>query len=452
MKAQREPTKTASRPPERQLLRSAVVRDTRAFASLKEEWDDLYNSCPSATPFSSWEWLYSWWEAYGELYGLRLITLRDERSGLLVGLLPLMVRRGRLVFLGDSASALYRYVTTPYKDILVREGWEEPVAWSGVGALEEMDGWHVADLQELMPHSAAWDLFRNWQGLKTSVPITDYVLIHATSWEELLVSRSKKLRKMARRTLRSAEQDGLRCEPAAPEDAGRAARKLVDLHRELWRGRRIDPEDLTPSHEAFMEAAARRMSERGIGRISEFRRDDAVLVSQFLVFDKDFVGVYAIGASDEASRQYHFMTLCNWDAMNVASSRASANVSWMYYISNDKLRWASEVVSSHRVILGRGWGLGLPYAGYYVLRERYYALRSEARLYPHSESAPRWVKNATQKYYALLSYVHSESAPRWVKNATERYWDLRRKYGYGWLRYNYELARAHREIRRKATP
>jgi hypothetical protein len=127
-------------------------------------------------------------------------------------------------------------------------------------------------------------------------------------------------------------------------------------------------------------------------------------------------------------------------------------VSWMYYISNDKLRWASEVVSSHRVILGREWGLGLPYAGYYVLRERYYALRSEARLYPHSESAPRWVKNATQKYYALLSYVHSESAPRWVKNATERYWDLRRKYGYGWLRYNYELARAHREIRRKATP
>src|SRR5829696_8203914 len=176
MKAQREPTKTASRPPERQLLRSAVVRDTRAFASLKEEWDDLYNSCPSATPFSSWEWLYSWWEAYGELYGLRLITLRDERSGLLVGLLPLMVRRGRLLLLGGDRMTLYNPIT-PYKDVLIREGWEVPIAQAAAQALKEMGGWHVADLQELMPRSAAWELFREWDGPKTSAPMTDYVVI-----------------------------------------------------------------------------------------------------------------------------------------------------------------------------------------------------------------------------------------------------------------------------------
>ena len=122
-----------------------------------------------------------------------------------------------------------------------------------------------------------------------------------------------------RRTLRRAEEDGLRCEPADLQGAERAARTLVELHRELWRGRRIDPEDLTPRYEASMQAAARRMTARSIGRISEFRRGDGeVLVSQFLIFDKDFVGVYMLGASEEASRRYQFMTLCNWDAMNVA--------------------------------------------------------------------------------------------------------------------------------------
>jgi CelD/BcsL family acetyltransferase involved in cellulose biosynthesis len=439
-----------------QPLDTAVLRDTSKFASLQAEWDELYDSCPSATPFQSWEWLYSWWEAYEEAYDLRLITLRQE--GILVGLLPLMVRRwpslGRLLLIGGDKMTLYSDVMTPYKDILIREGWEEPVAQAGARALKELDGWSVADLQELMPDAAAWGLFRNWDGPKTSVPITDYVLMRAySSWEELLSSLSRKLRKTARRTLRRMEEDGLRCQPATPEDAGRAARTLVDLHRELWRGRRIAPEHLTPRYEAFMEAAARRMSERGIGRISEFRRDDGeVLVSQFLVFDKDFVGVYVTGASDEASRRYQFETLSNWDALEVARGKSSQYVSFMDGATPDKLRWASEVVSSHRITLGRkrtsSW---LPYAAYYILRERCRALRSQTQSYMHSEGAPWWISNATRSYYTLLSYVNSEDTPPWIQSATQRYWELRGKYGYGWLRYEYELIRARQQMKTNTT-
>src|SRR5215216_6748061 len=270
----RDLIKEESRPTRRrQPLDTTVLRDTTEFTSLEEEWDELYESCPSATPFQSWAWLCSWWEAYGGAYDLRLITFRDA-GGLLVGLLPLMVRRwpsfGRLLLIGGDKGTLYSDVVTPYKDVLVRDGWEEPVARAGARALAELDGWRVADLQELMPEAAAWGLFRAWGGPKTSVPITDYVLMRADSWEELLSSLSKNLRSIARRTLRRAEQDGLRCEPAGAEEAERAAHTLVALHRELFRERRIDPEDLTPRFEAFMEATARRMTARGIGRISEF--------------------------------------------------------------------------------------------------------------------------------------------------------------------------------------
>ncbi len=190
------------------------------------------------------------------------------------------------------------------------------------------------------------------------------------------------------------------------------------------------------------------MSARGIGRISEFRRQDdgEVLVSQFLLFDKDFVGAYVIGASEEASRRYQLETLTNWDAMNVARSRGSAYVSSMFYVSWDKLRWASEVVRSHRAILGRTKAFWIPYAGYYVARDRYYTLLSNAQVYVHSEGAPSWIKNATDRYWALIRYVHSESAPRWVKSATERYYALRHEYGYYALRYKYELAQARRQV------
>jgi hypothetical protein len=459
MNRERSPAKAAARPPtyrqeQYQRLHTTVLRDTREFSSLKQEWNELYESCPRATPFSSWEWLYSWWEVYGEgNYKLRLVTLRDPTSGLLVGLLPFMVRRRRLFLLGDSARALYWYIMTPYKDVLVREGWEEPVAQAGARALKGMGGWRVADLQELMPDAYAWSIFRHWDGPKSSVPITDYLLIRTNSWDELLASLSKKARKMARRTLRSAEQDGLRCVPAGPEDAERAATTLVELHRQLWRGRRIDPEDLTPRYETFMRAAARRMTARGIGRISEFRRDDGeVLVSQFLLFDKDFVGVKIIGASEEASERYQFMTLCNWDAMNVARAATDAYVSWMHYTSPEKLRWASEVVSSHRALMSRRRAFWVPYASYCyrILRDRYYTLRSDAHSYLYSEGAPQWVKNAIERYHALVLYPYSDSAPAWLKTATESYYALRREYGYYALRYKYELAQARRQMRRSS--
>lgn len=451
MKAEEEPTTAAPRPIQQQRLDAAVLRNTTDFASLHPEWDELYQSCPRATPFQSWAWLYSWWEVYGEgRYELRLVTVR-EAGGLLVGLLPLMVRRGlafgRLLLVGGDVRSHYSDVMTPYKDVLVREGWEVEVARAGARALMGLGGWRVADLQELMPEAAAWDVFGEWEGLKTSVPITDYVLIRAKSWEGLLGSLSRNLRSSARSTLRRAEQDGVRCEPAGSEDAERAARRLVALHRELWQGRRIAPDHMTARYEAFMEVAARRMTARGIGRISEFWRDDTVLISQFLVFDKDFTGVYVIGVSQEASRRYQFMTLCNWDAMNVAGSQRSAYVSWMHGTSLAKLRWATEEVTSRRAILGRSRAFWGPYAGYHLLRERYYGLQR----YVHSEGAPRWIKKATERYYALQSFIYTDDAPRWIKSATERYWELRQKYGYGWLQYKYELARIRREMQRGNT-
>jgi CelD/BcsL family acetyltransferase involved in cellulose biosynthesis len=110
----------------------AVIRDTQAFAALEEEWDDLYLSCPRATPNQSWAWLYSWWEAYGEDYELRLITVRGE-DGLLVGLIPLMLGRrwgfGQLLFIATGQSG--------YLDVLARRGWENKVSEAGARAVED---------------------------------------------------------------------------------------------------------------------------------------------------------------------------------------------------------------------------------------------------------------------------------------------------------------------------
>jgi CelD/BcsL family acetyltransferase involved in cellulose biosynthesis len=341
-----------------------VLDDTRGFAALEEEWEDLYRECPSATPFQSWAWLYSWWESYGQRYELRLVTIRND-EGLLVGILPLMLERrgrafGRLLFIGSGP--------TDYLDVLAREGWEAEVGEAGLRALERMGSWQVADLHQLRPAAAAWGIVERWEGPKARVWQDSCPVIDVKPWDELLMSFKRKTRYDIRRAIRRAEADGLRCEPAGPEDAQQAARRLVDLNREQWKERGLDPEALTPRFRAHLEVAARRMTSRGLGRISEFRRDGEVIASHFLVFGRDFVAEHLFGASQEALERYQISSLYIRDGLNVALERNSTHLDLLRGEEPYKLRWASRVVANHRVVLGQSRIFWAPYGAYVALR------------------------------------------------------------------------------------
>src|SRR5919107_817280 len=157
-----------------------IVEDAQAFATLEQEWNDLYRDSALVTPFQSWAWLYSWWEAYGKRYELQLITVRNG-EGLLIGTLPLMLegRRGfrRLLFMGTGQS--------DYLDVLARKGWEAEVAEAGTQAVGQVGTWQVADLHQLRPASAAWGIFERWSGAKVRVWQESCPMIEVRPWDEL---------------------------------------------------------------------------------------------------------------------------------------------------------------------------------------------------------------------------------------------------------------------------
>jgi CelD/BcsL family acetyltransferase involved in cellulose biosynthesis len=376
--------------PAKQQLDTMVLRDAGKFASLEEEWAELYEEhCSSATPFQSWAWLYSWWEHYGEGYELRLIAIRDD-GGLLVGMVPLMLEHraglGRLQFIGSGA--------TDYLDVLAREGWEETVMEAAVAALGRMDNWQVADLQELRPGAVAWELQKSWSGPKRCLWQNNCVITDLKPWDELVGSLSKNNRKIARRSLRRMESDGVHHGLVGDGNTEAAARRLVALHRESWEGRGIGVEHTSKRFEAFLEAVVRRMAAYGLGTISEFRQDGEVMVSEFLLFGSDFVGAYMMGANEEALRRYQVSTLCIWDALNIAHGKNLSHLNHLRGEEPYKLRWASRTESNHRLILGRNRPALAAYTGYKVLR-------SKAETYATAEGAPRWVREAVIRYRAL---------------------------------------------------
>jgi CelD/BcsL family acetyltransferase involved in cellulose biosynthesis len=343
-------------------LKIKVINDAQDFADLKKEWEDLYQNSTHATPFQSWAWLYSWWEFYGEGYGLRLIAVRD--GDLLVGLMPLMLKRwwgssGWLHFIGTGL--------TDYLDILVREGWETQVATAGVEALRRMNLWTMVDLHEISFEAAALSLCRRWPGPRTYILQKSWQgwqlgcpVIEVKPWNELLMSVSTRLRKNARRSLRRAEEDSVRCLLARPEEAEQAARRLVAVHRQLLRGRDIDQEHLSDRFGSHVVAAAKRMTVCGSGGIYEFWRNGKVVASHFLLFGRDFVADYLVGAKQEALQRYQMYSLYTWNAVMVARSKGIARVNLLRGEEPYKLRWASDVVYNYRVVLSRKPAFGSP--------------------------------------------------------------------------------------------
>jgi CelD/BcsL family acetyltransferase involved in cellulose biosynthesis len=384
----------STHPPE-----TTVLEDTKEFAALEEEWEDLYQDAPLATPFQSWAWLYSWWEFYGEGYELRLVTVRNE--GVLVGIVPLMLKRrwgfGRLLFVGTGI--------TDYLDMLARRGWEGYVSQAAREALWRMGYWHVAELHELRPAAAAWGVFDGWAGPRTRMHQTNCPVIDVKPWDELLMSLKRKIRYDVRRNVRRADEDGVRCELVGPADAELAARRLVALNIEQWEERGISPEALTRRFEAHLEAAARRMTARDSGAISEVRLDGEAIASHFFVFGRDYVGEYMVGSGKESLRRYQVSSLFIRDGLQLARQR---NVTCLDLLRGEepyKLRWTSKAVANHRVILGRNplfWG---PYVGYRLLRSR-------ARQFVEEESTHPWIKSMLSPFRGRRSTRKSYTANR----------------------------------------
>lgn len=135
-----------------------VVTDTAGFAALEGEWDDLHRNAPEALPHESWAFLFSWWQAHDEPCMLRLITLRERGTGLLVGLMPLMLLRRRglrtLVFLVDNEPL----------DLLARDGWGPAVEAAARAALRALPGWSLAELRPVRPGARVSRVVDRWRG------------------------------------------------------------------------------------------------------------------------------------------------------------------------------------------------------------------------------------------------------------------------------------------------
>ncbi len=102
-----------------------IVADESELKDLRDAWNTILMRSISDTVFLTWEWMYSWWECFGE--GKELFVVIAEEDDEIIGLAPLHRTRAKifglrtlthLEFLGTTG------VITEYPDLIIQKGRE----------------------------------------------------------------------------------------------------------------------------------------------------------------------------------------------------------------------------------------------------------------------------------------------------------------------------------------
>lgn len=73
-------------------MKTEIITDSDRFLALKEEWERLTDLDPDATYYSTFEFNYSWWQAFGQDKNKQLFILCHYRDNALAAIAPLMIR------------------------------------------------------------------------------------------------------------------------------------------------------------------------------------------------------------------------------------------------------------------------------------------------------------------------------------------------------------------------
>ncbi len=288
-------------------IRVERFADVAALAPLAGRWNEL----AAGVPFRSFEWLESWWRAYGggpgrELFALAAFGSNDE----LIGLAPWYLDRsaslrGTIRFLGSGE------VCSDYLTILCRNGAADDVTVALADWLvraddpltgEVRDDWDAIELggidrddvtvNRLVEHLAA----RGKLVYRRERASCWRVLLPAT-WDEYLARLSKSHRKQIRRLQRNyfaSGRAGVRLARSAAE-VERGLDFLVSLHQRRRESLGQRGSFASEAFARFHRLAAPRLLEAGRLRLAWLELDGRTVAAEYQVLGRDVVYAYQSG-------------------------------------------------------------------------------------------------------------------------------------------------------------
>ncbi|MPY33621.1 GNAT family N-acetyltransferase [Streptomyces adustus] len=324
-----------------------LVTDEGTFAALAPAWDRLYARSRTATPFQSHAWLYSWWLSYGRPGRLRLLLVRD--GGELVAAAPLMaVRRpvSALVPLGGAIS--------DYGDVLVDDERGEAAVAALTAGLTAVARTALIDFREVRPGGAIERVYDRWTGPRRRVNDSLCLELPAVPMEELVARLPPAKAQRVRAKLRKLTALGVQRHLVRPDEVDSALRRLLELHRLQWQGRKVTSEHLQARFCEHLVRSVGPMVRSGDAVVTEFRLDDDVVAVDLTLLSRRLAGGYLYGAHPRLRERKADVAVILLDAC-AEHTRAGGRGTLSLLRGSEpyKYHWRPEPVVNQRLLLAR---------------------------------------------------------------------------------------------------
>jgi CelD/BcsL family acetyltransferase involved in cellulose biosynthesis len=250
-----------------------LVQTRDEFLELEHDWNALLPRSGADTVFLTWEWLWSWWNAYARTGDrLHILVFRGEQ-GDLDAIIPLyrpMVPKLSLVsprtlrFIGQGSN------DSDYLDMIMAKGCEDDVLnefWKHLNAHKRT--WDVLELAAVRSTSPTLPWLRRLQKrdglLFRSIKFPCAVADLPCSWDEYLAALHSRFRTKVRTTLRQLhdEHKVLVRSVTQQEELFPALDVLYDLHARRWQSKGRSGVFVSAEKRRFYEHFTRHFLRRG---------------------------------------------------------------------------------------------------------------------------------------------------------------------------------------------
>ena len=358
--------------------RVEVISDIDDFFAMRVAWNEINDISPKGNLFTSWEWLYTWWETYHRqgnrnLYILKCTNTHND----LLGIAPFQIvynpkkyfpcsRQLVMLGTGETDGSL---VFGEYMDLLIKQGHETAVIralsdyllknnnlWDGLKFQQQLDDSYLAKLftHNTFAHGKKIKKTTYEDGFRTIIELPN-------RYQDYLMSLRKKMRNNITRTYSRLESEKTFSIDTVTSDSEVKAqisgqKNGIQILAELNRIRRDEMAEYSVFEQARFELFHSRLVKRllPLDKVSLriLRFDDEPVAALYSFVDKDTVHAYQSGFETQMGHRYSLLTtMLTQEIKSSIEKPAVSRFNFMYSNNEDtyKKRYAGNTEKMYNV-------------------------------------------------------------------------------------------------------
>ena len=309
-----------------QKLELKLIDTVNEFESLKQDWNDLYKQANHSTIFSSWDWMFTWWEVFQDQFDRELFILCLYENEKLVGIAPFQIDKsyprsliqGRTLRFIGSGDAYKDRIVSQFQDFIVLPKVESEFIQLISDYLVKHKGmWNFADFEFLLDDALILQCFTSKKSTISRLK-SDYgarfFINNFENFDAFQEKMGKRWRKMFIKKSRILSRDGsIQIKAIDTEnDIDSALALLADMNCSRWKNKGEKCIFESQRFYNFHKKILHRLVPQSKASIKTLMMNDTALSSYYIFKDKGQIHYYQSGFYTEHANRYSplFLLVC----------------------------------------------------------------------------------------------------------------------------------------------